>query len=80
MTLELATGVRDHFLSATGTLVPTPDVIDPSREHTAIPGPGTRWETALGADLITGSDLRIRLWLTKWLDPSVEIGYEVAVL
>ena len=41
---------------------------------------GESWETLLGADLVSGSDLRIRLWLTKWLDPSVEVGYEVVVL
>ena len=79
VTVDLAAGARDFFLSASGSLVGTPDVIDPTREHTAIPGAGVSWSAELPSDAVGGGELRMRLFLTKWLDPAVEIGYEVSV-
>lgn len=80
VTLELTSGVKDFFLTYNEVLVETPALIDPAREHTAIPGVGAGWDTDLPADLVTGSDLRLRFFLTKWLDPAVQIGYEVVAL
>jgi hypothetical protein len=79
LTLDLVTGARNFYPSLTGALALVPDLIDPTRRHTAIAGLGTSWEASLPADLVPGTDLRMRLILTKWLDPSVEIGYELRV-
>ncbi|MDX1503801.1 MAG: hypothetical protein R3325_15685 [Thermoanaerobaculia bacterium] len=75
--LELASGARDYFLSRTLRLAEVPDLIDPNRQHTAIGGVELRWESVLATDLRPGSDLELRLVMTKWQPPQVRIRVQV---
>lgn len=77
MIVQLTTGPRELHLTRGQQLSEVPDLVDPTQEHTAIGGNGVVWETVLPADVVGATDLEMRLVLTKWLDPSVEIGYEV---
>jgi len=77
---ELASGLKELYLSRTFTLADVPDVADTQRRTTAIGGAPRRWERTLPVDLVAGSGLRLRLVMTKWQDPSVRIGYEVLLL
>ena len=79
LTVELATGDRDYYLSRDFRLADVPDLIDPNHEHTAIGGNPVRWETTLPADLVGGSGLRLRFVLSKWQPPAVRIGFAVTI-
>ena len=78
--LTLEAGERDYFLSRTMALNDVPDLIDPNRRHTPIGGLPIRWQTVLPTNIVPGSDLELRLVLTKWQPPEVRIGFAVELL
>lgn len=78
--LDLTSGQQDLFLSRTFALADVPDVADTQRRTTAIGGAPRQWERTLAGDLVGDGGLRLRLVMTKWQAPAVEIGYEILLL
>ena len=78
--VELAFGAVEYYLSRTLRLAAVPDLVDPTREHTAVGGSGRIWTAVLPANVEGDRNLRLRLVLTKWQPPDVEIAFEVRVV
>ena len=78
--IELASGAVEYYLSRTLRLAAVPDLVDPAQEHTAVGGSGLTWTAVLPANLESDRNLRLRLVLTKWQPPDVEIAFEVRVI
>jgi hypothetical protein len=77
--IELVTGVKDLYLSRSFRLNDLPDIVDPNHEHTAIGGSGQDWSLVLPTSLAAGSDLELRIVMTKWQAPAVRIAYEIRI-
>jgi hypothetical protein len=77
--VELDTGVKDLYLSRDFRLKDVPDIVDPNHRHTAIGGNERQWVVVLPTDLAAGSEIELRLVMTKWQAPDVRIGYEIRI-
>ncbi len=79
ITLQLASGPRTFYLTASGALADQPDKSDPSHPQSALSGRAREWSVILPDDLVSGSALKLNLTLKKLGAPNVRIAYEIRV-
>lgn len=79
ITLQLASGSRTYYLTASEALADQPDKLDPAHQQSAVGGTAREWSVILADELATGSALKLHLTLTKIGAPNVRIAYEIRV-